>query len=79
MTIADFRETISGAKEDFDTEFVIRTTSGKRYPVPGPGHVWLPPGYESTVCVAVPGKGISLLDIGSIEAVQFEHQAASLR
>jgi hypothetical protein len=57
--------------------FVIKTDSGALYPIRNQASLWLPDGYESTVVVAVPGKGITLLSIESIEVVHFEQEVAS--
>jgi hypothetical protein len=74
MKAEEFRDLIE--KQDFQP-FVIKTRGGRVYPVNHRANLWLPEDYESTVCVSVKGKGITLLDIASIEAVQFEHDVAA--
>ena len=74
MKPAEFRDLIE--KESFQP-FVIKTNSGQAYPINNRAGIWLPDGYDSTVVVAVPGKGITLVSIASIEAVQFEHEVAA--
>jgi len=74
MRASEFRETVEG--QDSFQPFVIRTRSGKRYEVPDPSSFWFPAHYESTVVLAVAGRGITLLDIEAIDSVQFERALA---
>jgi hypothetical protein len=74
MTREDFHDMIE--KDDF-RPFVIQTKGGRCYAITDRANVWLPQAYESTACVAVPGMGISFLDIESIDAVQFEVDVAA--
>jgi len=69
MTAQDFRKMI--ASEDFQPS-LSRRTRDENMLISDPSTLWLPGGYESTVVLAIPGKGITLLDITAIETVQFE-------
>ena len=75
MKPSDFKEMIE--KEEFQP-FVIKTKGGRSYPVRHPSSIWLPmDDYDSVVCVAVRGKGITLLDIASIESMHMELDLAA--
>jgi hypothetical protein len=71
---SEFRETVLA---EVWHPFTIRTKGGAVLPIAHQSGIWFPDGYERTVCVSIPGKGIMLIDIDSIEAVQFEHQVAA--
>lgn len=59
-------------REEF-RPFVIKTKGGRSYPVRHQSSIWLPvDDYESVVCVAVKGKGITLIDIDSVESMHLE-------
>jgi hypothetical protein len=75
MKLEDFRDLVEG--KDVFQPFVIRTKGGRAYPIRHRANVWLPEDYELTVCVAIRGKGITLLDVAAIESVQFEHDIAA--
>ena len=72
MKPSEFRDMID--KEAFQP-FIIKTKAGRRYPISHRANVWVPEDYESTVCVAIRGKGITMLDIKAIESFQFEHES----
>jgi hypothetical protein len=54
--------------------FVIKTRGGLTYVVADRKHFWVPPTFERTVILAVPGQGIKYLDIGSIDEIGIEHE-----
>ena len=72
MNVSDFLDMID---ERSFRAIVIHTRGGRDYPVTDPANVWVPKAYSTTACVAVPGRGITLLDIDSIEGVRFEHDS----
>jgi len=65
-------------REEFQP-FTIRTRAGRSYRIADRSNVWLPGDYDETACISVRGKGILLLAIEAIDAVQFEHDTASSR
>jgi hypothetical protein len=56
--------------------FVLKTTGGRSYRITDRANVWIPAAYQETLCVAVTGKGISLIKISAIESVHIEHDVA---
>jgi hypothetical protein len=75
MIPEDFHDMIEG-KEGFQP-FVIKTRSGRVYPITDRSNIWIPGLYGNVACVALKGQGITLLDISAIEAVQFEVDVAA--
>ena len=58
--------------------FLIKAKGGRSYPVRHESSIWMPTDdFESLVCVAVRGKGVTLLDIESIESVHIEVELAA--
>jgi hypothetical protein len=68
MTTEDFRQRIENGTFH---PFIIRTASGD-YAITDPATVFIPPSYQSLAILAPPGKGLVLLDIRAIEAIQVE-------
>jgi hypothetical protein len=71
MSPAEFQEMMS------DTAFpvTLKTTGGRTYTVRSPNSFWVSEDYPTTVIVTAPGKGLTLLAMSAIEAVQVEHEA----
>ena len=57
-----------------DPPFIIETEGGRSYTIHDRQSFWVPPSWQRTVILAVPGKGITYLDIETIEAVRVEHE-----
>jgi hypothetical protein len=68
MTTDEFRDLVE--RDDFQP-FIIRT-AGREYMIKDPTTVWVPGSYQSMAVLALPGKGITLLDIRAIEAIHLE-------
>lgn len=70
MKTEEFRDLVDAVRHS--GPFVITTRGGRTYEVENHSRLWLPDIYPNTVCVAVRGKGITLLDIHSIEGIVAE-------
>jgi hypothetical protein len=58
--------------------FILKTQSGDIYPVTDRSQIWFPGPYADVVCIALPGKGITVLDIAAVEAVRLEVDVAAV-
>jgi hypothetical protein len=65
--------------EENEPPFVFRTTGGRLYRITDKANVWLPAAYQTTLCLAVTGKGIALVKISAIESIHIEHDVAGAR
>jgi hypothetical protein len=59
--------------------FVIKTRGGRTYPVRERANAFVTDAYPETLVIAVPHKGITLLGLGAIDSIEFEHETAGLR
>jgi hypothetical protein len=57
--------------------YSIVTRGGLAYPVTDHANAFITAAYPDTLIVAVPGKGIVYLGLGSIDAIHNEHEAVS--
>ena len=65
--------------EQNEPPYEFKTHGGRSYRIGHQANVWIPGDYEGRVCVSVPGKGIIMLRLSSIEGVQLEHDVAVSR
>jgi hypothetical protein len=65
------------AERSLSLPYEIVTRGGRAYRVADHANAWIPPAYPDTLIVAVPGKGIVYLGLGSIDAIHNEHEAVS--
>jgi hypothetical protein len=75
MSSSEFRDMIEQA--DFQP-YVIKTKGGRKYPITHRANAFIFEAYPSTVVIAVPGQGLTLLGLDSIESIQLEHDVAAL-
>ena len=54
--------------------YSIVTRSGLHYPIVDHANAFITPAYPETLIVAVPGKGIALVGLTSIDAIHAEHE-----
>jgi hypothetical protein len=72
-------EEIRGWLEGNEPPFVFKTICGRSYKITARSNVWIPAAYPEMLCVAVPGKGIIIIKISTIESVHIEHEMVSAR
>jgi hypothetical protein len=65
--------------EENDPPFVLKTQGGRSYRITNKANVWLPVAYQTMLCVAVVGRGITMIKISAIKSIQIEHDVASAR
>lgn len=54
--------------------YTIRTRGGLSYPITSHSNAFITDAYPNTLFLAVPGRGISHLGLGSIDSIQSEHE-----
>lgn len=69
----DFCTMIKG--QQVATPFVIVTKGGRSYTISDAANAYIAPAYPTTVALFIPGKGVIMLDLDSIESIQCEPEA----
>ena len=72
-------EEIRAWLEGNEPPFVFKTISGRLYKITARSNVWIPAAYPEMLCVALPGAGIIIIKISTIESVHIEHEMVSAR
>jgi hypothetical protein len=72
-------EEIHAWLEGNEPPFVFKTIGGRSYKITARSNVWIPAAYPEMLCVAVPGRGIAVIKISTIESVHIEHEMVSAR
>ena len=62
---------------DAQPALLDRDQGGLSYPVADHANAFITPAYPETLILAIPGKGIVYLGLGSIDAIHNEHEAVS--
>ena len=75
MLYDDFRALL----DESEPPYTIRTSGGRSYQITDRAQVWIPEEETELIAVAIPGTGIFVLRVGSIEFVQLEHERAGAR
>jgi hypothetical protein len=65
--------------EDNEPPWVFKTAGGRSYRITDRANVWIPAAYQEMLCVAVVGKGITLIKISALESFHIEHDAITSR
>jgi hypothetical protein len=71
-TVTDFKTLI--AEDGIGRPYLIRIKSGKTYKITEGSEIFIPHSYPNLLIIAIPGKGISLVGLSSIEAIEGEHE-----
>jgi hypothetical protein len=75
MNPDEVRQLILGRTLSLPYEIVTR--GGRTIPVADHANAFITPAYPDTLIVAVPGRGIVYLGLGSIDAIHNEHEVVS--
>jgi hypothetical protein len=83
MTPEEIRAWLEGNEPPFVFKTIglrrAQSSRGRSYKITARSNVWVPAAYPEMLCVAVPGKGIIIIKISTIESVHIEHEMVSAR
>jgi hypothetical protein len=76
MGTEDFRKMIEGG--DIMVPAIVRTRGGRSYVITHPSNIHISEAYPDTAVVLVRGKGVIMLALEAIDAIQHEYEPARL-